>query len=484
MSIKSKIIGGLIAVVCLFVAISVISYNRGRHTNERLLLVNEAFLPLFRQVVQLQTNLSGLAEDMRRYYFQRSEHSSSERSSFSKMVRDIYPYIIQKRFLTIERLLEKRDGRGYPAFSNEIKALINPMKADFEGILLSQEAGDFEPRFQKVKAQLTSLMKQIEEECKALTGDVQAENREFLYAGLVLSVLMCLAGILTILFSYRVLNPLPQLIASVKKIADGDFHQSLKVKASDEGEVAVLAREYNRMLEALRERDKKIISQQKEILQSEKLAAVGQLSAEVVHEIRNPLNSINLNIDWLKSELATQDTEVQKTFDSITREIARLGEITESYLVRARVSTGESENASINEVLNEIIDFDTEFNEKIRVEKKLWPEELFVRADKGRLKQAFLNVIKNAKEAMPAGGELFVKTERNRNTFDVIIQDTGCGMTESTRNRAQEPFFSTKANGTGIGLSVTREIIEEAHGTLDFETGLGKGTSVKMKFPV
>lgn len=463
--------------------VSVLSYQRGTKTNERLALVNEAFLPLFRQVVQLQTNLSGLSEDLRRYYFQRPKSSSSENSSFSRMVRDIYPYIIQKRFLTIERIMEKKDVQGQPAFSADFKRLLAEIRQEFDLILQSHEAEEFEPRLQKIKNQLSALGKKVEDDCKMLTLAVQEENRDALYVGLLLSGFMSLAGMLTIFFSYRVLNPLPLLISSVKKIADGDFHQSLKVKSSDEGEIAILAREYNRMLEALRDRDKKILAQQQELLKSEKLAAVGQLSAEVVHEIRNPLNSINLNIDWLQNEIKTSDAEIQKTFVSITREIERLGQITESYLVRAKVST-ESQCSPVNELLNEIVEFESELGQNIQIEKKLWPEELYVKADKGKLRQAFLNIIKNAKEAMPVGGEIKIETERRKNIFEVVFKDSGCGMNETTQKKAQEPFFSTKANGTGIGLSVTRNIVEEAHGVLLFESSLGVGTTVKMQFPV
>ena len=120
------------------------------------------------------------------------------------------------------------------------------------------------------------------------------------------------------------------LIQSLKKLTGGDFDQNIKVKKSDQDEIGQLAREFNRMLSALKDRDQKIKSQQKELLQSEKLAAIGQLSAEVVHEIRNPLNSISLNIDWLQSEITDSNPEIRKTLQSISREVERLAQITES----------------------------------------------------------------------------------------------------------------------------------------------------------
>ncbi len=132
---------------------------------------------------------------------------------------------------------------------------------------------------------------------------------------------------------------------------------------------------------------------------------VGQLSAEVVHEIRNPLNSISLNIDWLENELGKTDLEISKTLRSISREIERLHQITESYLVRARVPSQENQRTKVNELLREILEFSQEEDKtrNIIVETQLADDEILVRTDRSKLKQAFLNVIKNAREAMPRG---------------------------------------------------------------------------------
>src|SRR4051812_4605978 len=111
MSIRTKVLSCLLAVLFLFAGVSLFNFYRSRQTNERLVLVNDLFLPLSRQVVQLQSNVQGLADDMKRYYFHQESGSSSETSSFSRMVRDLYPYIIQKRFLTLERLLARQQGR-------------------------------------------------------------------------------------------------------------------------------------------------------------------------------------------------------------------------------------------------------------------------------------------------------------------------------------------------------------------------------------
>ncbi|MBY0371549.1 two-component sensor histidine kinase, partial [bacterium] len=274
-------------------------------------------------------------------------------------------------------------------------------------------------------------------------------------------------------------------IENIRQMADGNFEKPLKVQAGTEQETAELARQYNRMLSALTERDKKIQQQQRDLLQSERLAAVGQLSAEIVHEIRNPLNSINLNIDWLQEELRPASPEVEKTLSSISREVARLHQLTETHLVRARFPA-KSARTPVNDLIREIVDFNAEENrsQQIHVDLALWPEELYVQSERGRLKQAILNVLRNAREAMPRGGKVSISTEVQQNIFRIKVADTGSGMNDSTRRQTFQPFFTTKPDGTGLGLMVTRTIVEEAHGSVHCESNIGQGTTVYFQFPV
>jgi nitrogen fixation/metabolism regulation signal transduction histidine kinase len=240
-------------------------------------------------------------------------------------------------------------------------------------------------------------------------------------------------GFFSIALAYRVLNPLPQLIHSLKKLTGGDFDQNIKVKSSDKDEIGQLAREFNRMLSALKERDHKIKVQQRELLQSERLAAIGQLSAEVVHEIRNPLNSINLNIDWLETEIQDGNPEIKKTLKSVSREIERLTQITESYLVRARVKTQENNVTEVNELLREIIQFERGDKCGIEIESELFEKEIYVKTDRSKIKQAFLtqgnaptilNPTSYKERFKKAMATYFISILEDKpcETFDVIIK--------------------------------------------------------------
>ncbi len=484
MSIRTKVVACFLAILSLFIGVSAYNYARFRQANARLQLVNEFFLPFSRMVVQLQGNIFSVAEDMRRVYFQ--NEPTSDGGNFSRMVRDIYPYLVYKRFASLERILSKEENHDFQQTFNDLNGMVGQVRITFAKLTGITDKAQFESTSALLKLQLAAISKRVDDECQRITLSAQNEGRQSLMSSLFLCVLTILLGSFTFFFSHRVLEPLPLLISSIKKIADGDFNQSLKVNVSDQDEVSLLAREYNRMLAGLQERDRKIHAQQTELLKAERLAAVGQLSAEVVHEIRNPLNSICLNIDWLENELNHVHPEISKTLRSISREIERLNQITESYLVRARVPPQDGQKTAVNDLLREILDFSKEEDRarNIHVEALLTQHEIFVKSDRSRLKQAFLNVIKNAREAMPRGGKLLVRTEVKENVYRIQFSDSGYGMNDAIRSQTFHAFYTTKPNGTGLGLALTKSIVEEAQGSVQCESQIGEGTTFTFQFPV
>jgi len=484
MSIRTKVIGFFLVVLTLFIAVSAYNYVRFRQANDRLASVNELFLPFSRGMVQLQSSIFGVAEEMRRFYFH--TEPVAESSNRGQLVRDLYPYLVNKRFDGVERMLTKPDQPELKTVIGELDTMIGGVKEAFERLTRTRNKNEFDSVYLELRTKLQAISRRVDDECQRITMAVQAEGRETLISNVFLSTVVAIFGLLMLFLSHRVLKPLPRLIESVKRIADGDFNQSLKVSPASKDEVSLLAREYNRMLACLSDRDKKILNQQKELLQSERLAAVGQLSAEVVHEIRNPLNSISLNIDWLDSELTDSKREIKKTLKSMSKEIERLNLITESYLVRARLPVDERPTTPVHELLEEIIDFCKEEHraKNIDVETELAPNEIYLRTDRARLKQAFLNVMKNAKEAMPRGGRIVVRTEVKDNVYRIQFCDSGYGMNASTRRQTFQPFYTTKPNGTGLGLVLTKTIVEEAQGSINCDSQMGEGTTFTLQFPV
>ncbi len=443
-------------------------------------MVSDVFLPLSRQMIQIQVGSQNLAGEINQYYS--NEEVSADRSTFSRMARELYPYAIQKKFTQAEQLLIKASS-DEPDPIPQFKKMLSVLKHQFEDLTNSRDQAQFDRELISFQVGLQTLTKRIEDETDKITAEARAKGQQNLLTNVGLSLLLVLMVIFCMGLAYQVLNPLPQLIQSLKKLTGGDFDQNIKVKKSDQDEIGQLAREFNRMLSALKDRDQKIKSQQKELLQSEKLAAIGQLSAEVVHEIRNPLNSISLNIDWLQSEITDSNPEIRKTLQSISREVERLAQITESYLVRARVRPNENQSTEINSLLEEIVHFERGEVSGIEIETELAEKQLFIKTDRSKIKQAFINVLKNAKEAMPGGGKIRIKTSFDQGLAQIMFSDSGPGMSDEVKSKSFLPFFTTKTTGTGLGLSLTKEIVEAAKGKILVASQAGQGTTFTFLFP-
>lgn len=226
------------------------------------------------------------------------------------------------------------------------------------------------------------------------------------------------------------------------------------------------------------------------LLQSERLATIGRMSALVAHEIRNPLSSIGLNTEMLEEELESSppgDTdEAAQLLRSISREVERLTEVTEEYLKFARLPKPNLMPEQLNDILANLLRFvGSELSEAgIELESELDPDLSPVRADEAQLRQAFLNLLRNSIESMPQGGRLRIKTIQSNGTANVQIDDTGSGIDQTCLDRIFDPFFSTRDGGTGLGLSLTQQIVSEHGGLIRCESQPGKGTTFVVELPL
>jgi len=225
------------------------------------------------------------------------------------------------------------------------------------------------------------------------------------------------------------------------------------------------------------------------LIQSERLAAIGRMSALVAHEIRNPLSSIGLNAELLEESLAEAGpaggAESRELLRAIAREVERLTEVTEDYLRFARLPKPRLVPEELNALLEELLRFMRGELEAagVRVAPDLDPGAGLVAADEGQLRQAFLNLLKNSAEAMPQGGTLGIRTARADGVVSVTISDTGRGIESEALGRIFEPFFSTREAGTGLGLTLTQQILQEHGGRIRCESQPGRGTTFVVELP-
>lgn len=224
--------------------------------------------------------------------------------------------------------------------------------------------------------------------------------------------------------------------------------------------------------------------QSEEILhRQDKLAAVGQLAAGVAHEIRNPLTSMKGYTEFL--QLDEKDPERQEFLNIILDEIDRVNGIVEDFMVLAKPKAVELEEKNLLPVMKNVLSL-LEFEARkknVGLHFDCDQEIIQIECDENRLKQVFLNFIKNGIEAMPNGGDLHVTIEIQDKNVHISIQDTGIGISAEKLKKLGEPFFTTKKNGNGLGLMVSFKIIESHNGKVFVESEPNKGTTFNILLP-
>lgn len=229
---------------------------------------------------------------------------------------------------------------------------------------------------------------------------------------------------------------------------------------------------------------------EKRTINSERLAFVGTLAGGLAHEIKNPLSTLNINLQLMKEDMQNPTEENSKRayrkIQILLKEIQRLEEVLNDFLRFAKGQKLELEERDVNDVLDEVVDFVTpEIKQKnILVLKSYDPNLPLCRIDGNLIKQAILNVIINAEQAMESGGELMIRTSRHKNHVQIDITDTGVGIPKDMHDKIFQVYYSTKKTGTGLGLPTAKRIIEEHRGTISVQSDEGKGTNVSIRLPI
>jgi two-component system NtrC family sensor kinase len=223
-----------------------------------------------------------------------------------------------------------------------------------------------------------------------------------------------------------------------------------------------------------------------QLLQAEKLTSLGLLAAGVAHEVNTPLAVISNYIQMLAKQLPAGDAR-QSLIDKIVKQTFRASEIVNHLLNFSRTGASEFQPVSLNQVVDETLSLLTHpfRTGKVQVVRNLSPELPAVLGSSNRLQQVFLNLFLNARDAMPSGGMLEVRSRAYNGAVEVEVTDTGAGIPREDLARIFDPFFTTKASarGTGLGLSVSYGIIKDHAGKIEVSSTPGKGTSFRLEFP-
>jgi signal transduction histidine kinase len=304
-------------------------------------------------------------------------------------------------------------------------------------------------------------------------------------AALVALLLMIGNSALTAIYVETLIRPILALNRTMRRAARGEFSVRARSRASTE--VRELANAFNRLMDEIEDAQDRERVQRAQLAHTEKMAAVGTLAAGVAHEVNNPLAGILTCIENMRGNLDDREM-IERYLKLIHDGIHRIEHTVVNLLDFSRERKMELAPTSINQCLRHVVELARyQLREgRVEVEYRLDPTEPFVMADPFQLDQLFLNLMLNARQAMPDGGRLTLRTLRKEGRVVVEVRDTGVGIPEEIRERIFNPFVTTRevGEGTGLGLTVSDSIVASHGGTLDVESTVGQGSVFRVSFPM
>ncbi|HZJ55023.1 MAG TPA: ATP-binding protein [Myxococcaceae bacterium] len=502
MSLATRIFLGHAVVLVTFGLLILFSVSELHRNQQEIRLVSQGYLPLVQDAAALDSFQRNQAQEAAQIS---AEADPQTRAALARLAPLTYPPLLHARLSSLEATLSSLRTTA-PAsersFLDAVQARVDHVARDLEVVertTASTWSDKPPPEAQRTLAsaqdslsrELRALRAALDTRTRAVVEEAERRDRRRGVLLIGLSVAAIAVGLLATALSARSLRPVRALIAGVGRIRRGDYTGQLNIPGDDE--ISQLGREFDAMTRALEEREQALARQQQALLRAERLAAVGRVSAQVAHEVRNPLSSIGLNVEMLQDALdharfgtPAEAEEVKALLQAVTREVDRLTETTERYLRMARSPAPALVAEDVNRIVDGVLDFAAgELGRAgIRVERRLDPGLPRALVDEGQLRQVLLNLVRNAREAMEGGGTLRLFTSAEDGAVHVRVEDTGHGIPEEARPHLFDPLFTTKRHGTGLGLALSRQILEAHGGALGCERTGPSGTVFHLRVPV
>jgi two-component system NtrC family sensor kinase len=311
--------------------------------------------------------------------------------------------------------------------------------------------------------------------------------------------------LLSFFITTQIVRPLREMVVATENIANGDLSIELSIPSQDE--IGQLAASFNhmsihlkqarqeledygrRLEEKVNERTQQLSEIQAHLMQTEKLASMGQLAASIAHEVNNPLSGVLIYNQLVIKKIAQGDINkfaILSYLSKMEHELTRSTKLIRNLLDFAVQSEPKMKEVDINEILNQCLDLAIHTGSpNVQVEKYLNPAPC-ITADPDQLQQVFINLILNALQAMPEGGVLKLRTYEDNQELKIEVQDSGCGIPPENMSRIFTPFFSTKQEikGVGLGLAVSYGIIQRHRGRIEVKSKTDEGTTFTICLPL
>ncbi len=306
-----------------------------------------------------------------------------------------------------------------------------------------------------------------------------------------LALILCFmfVGMFAVVYlTFRFTKPIDELVVGAQQVAEGNLYVSLPEAGRDE--IGRLSGTFNQMVERLRQSREL----QDRLNEAEKLTLLGRFAAVVAHEVRNSLNFINLAIDQIRAKHLDVETggraELERNLKNVKEEIARLNQLVNDFLSVGRQMPPALAPCDLRGTMEEAVSLAEKQGNRQNIKIIMsWPEAIPVlQLDAGQIKTCFLNILSNAIQAMPHGGEVRIDASKVTGGGAEFLQlrfaDTGPGIPPEDREKVFTPFYSTKATGFGLGLAITKKIAEDHGGRVFVTEGDKPGTVVVMELPI
>lgn len=421
-----------------------------------------------RLIQQIGDTLAGL-DDTPESHRRSMEKTADQLAEIRKLVAEAAPlYAEVEAAPPIDRVLEAPDRMGLPA------AKVEAAQAALRKLVRHE---------QRINGRTQSLQNFQRNEVQDTARHLEHGARQMRFLTILWGATALLVGLLITIWATVNLRPLRRLRDAAREIARGDYGQRIDERGPRE--VADLAREFNTMGSAIQERER-------ELVRTERLAAIGKMAAMITHEVRNPLSSIGLNTELLEEELGQLDgerpAEARALCRAIQAEVDRLTDITETYLHFARLPKPKLQEESLNQIVRSTTDFEREpmSLRGVKLEVELADQLPAVLVDDAQVRQALLNLLRNAADAVAevGPGAVRVATRAGEPGYvEVVVEDDGPGIHEELAGKIYDPFFSTKEGGTGLGLALTHQIVRDHGGTIRVDSRPGHGARFTVALP-
>ncbi|MBA3451827.1 MAG: HAMP domain-containing protein [Deltaproteobacteria bacterium] len=499
-TLSARILLGFAALTVTFGVITASVVYQMTKVEEQVIVIGKGYVPL-----ALGTkDLARRQEDLRNYLEERlTDESNAQVARMaltrSRNIRDRTLKSTLKTLETVEQLVHV-DPRQFAVTRPTLVALeqavagVAPLYDDLltapplgpEDVwdgkqkLAFEALGKLRNEERKLSLKANALSEQLDGYVATTTFRLEQNEQTLRLRTIYLGLAAVLLGLVITVWVVITLRPLRRLRDGARRIAAGDY--ASRIPERGPSEVADLAREFNSMGRAVEERER-------ELVRSERLAAVGKMAAMITHEVRNPLSSIGLNTELIEEELleVPNAEEARGLCRSIHREVDRLTAITEEYLAFARLPKPKVAHEPVNPMVAALASFVREdlAGKKVALSTELSSDDPIGLIDAGQIRQCLINLVRNASEAVAAkgGGRVTLRTRRDGDRVAIEVEDDGVGIPADVLPRLFDPFFSTKDSGSGLGLALTQQIVRDHGGDLDVSSVVGRGTTFTVRVP-